>query len=635
MVRTLALVVLLCAALSAQSAGPALTLIVANETVPAGGWVQIKVFAATPCNITSGTLGLDFGSASFEASGDAMVFSATGDVWGSWYTYSRVRGQFTSPSGGIGQLPGLPVLVLPVQVAGLATGTAMSVTVDLFASQLYDPNGKLYTITAVPGTITIGGTLSIQSVTPGGGPQLVGTVIRIAGTGFDASTTATFDGLSTAPPQLLSPQQIDVTLDSTAELTGRRLHLANASGEQADYFLSLPQGELIFPLTTFENVYSPYPQMHGRWFVALNQTNLPVTVTPWEFLTGFTRILGSATVQPGETYLPEPGDESSVLYLSASAPIRMMTCINTIDGAECSPPTPTSGVIAALPSSPVSWNWQAGTAQPQATSLGLPAVQGGPFYSASVSQSAQKWLTAQVSQEGLASALTLTPNAAGLTPGTYTGTVTVGLTMPASSALAPVDPGIIPVTLVVSNAPFIEQWGDAQVEFVAVDGGPSPAPQQVRMLVAGDSAATVQVQAAAQTDSGGSWLSVTPGSFQAPGVLSAKADSTGLAAGTYTGRISVQGPANTVTVAVQMIVAPVTPPVSPASISFTGEAGPVPPTAASLTVQKGSGYAVSVQTQSGGNWLSAAGIGSNFTVTANTAGLAAGTYQGFLSEKCN
>jgi uncharacterized protein (TIGR03437 family) len=614
---------------SAQSAGPSLTLVVTNETAPAGGSVQIKVFAAAPCRITSGTLVLRLDFPIFGGPSDAMVFSANGDAWGSWNIYNRVYGQFTSPSGGIGQLPGLPVLVQPVSVAaGLAKGTTANVTLDLSASYLYDLNGNLYSITAIPGTITIGGTLSIQSVTPGGGPQLVGTVIRIAGTGFDASTTATLDGLSIAPPQLMSPHQIDLTLGSTAELTGRRLHLANAAGEQADYFCSLPQGGLIFPLTTFETVSSPYPQGHARWFVVLNQTSFPVTVTAWEFALGLTDILGSATVEPGDLYLPEPGDEGEILYLTASAPIRMMACINTTEGAGCSPPTPTSGAIATLPSSPVSWNWQVGTPQPQATNLGLPAIRGGPFYSASVSPSAQQWLTAQVSLVGLASALTLTPNATGLKPGTYMGTVTVTLTVPASSALPPVDPGIIPVTLVVSSAPFIVPWGDAPVDFEAVAGGPSPSSQQVRVFAAADSSEPVQVQAAVQTDSGGNWLSVTPSSYETPGLLTAKANSTGLAAGTYTGRISVQGPANTVIVPAQLFVDPVTPPVSPASISFTGEAGNASPKAVSLTVQQGSGYSVSVQTQSGGNWLSATGNANSFTVAANTAGLAAGTYQG-------
>lgn len=350
---------------------------------------------------------------------------------------NRVWGQFTSPSGGIGQLPGLPVLTRSMQVAaGLTTGTTTSVALDLSNSNLNDPSGKPYSITAISGTITVGGTLTIQSVTPGGGPLPAGTVIQIAGTGFDASTTATLDGVSLSPPQLLNPQQMIVALGAAAELTGKHLHLASAAGEQADYFCALPQGGLYFPLTTYESVYSPYPQGHARSFVALNQTRSAVTVTAWQRITGEAEILESVTVQPGELYYPAAGGYMANLYLTASAPIRVMTCLNYIGGVECSPPGPAGSTIAVEPSSSVSWNWQVGTAQPRAASVTLPTLRGGPSNSVSVSPSAQPWLTAQA-QGSPFSTLTLTPNASGLQPGTYTGVVTVGLNLPASSAIPP------------------------------------------------------------------------------------------------------------------------------------------------------------------------------------------------------
>ena len=82
-----------------------LDLIVSSETAPAGGWVQIKVFAFEPCQISSGALSMDFDPTIFGDIAEVAVFSATGDAGG----YAHVSGQhvdahFTSPSGGIGQL---------------------------------------------------------------------------------------------------------------------------------------------------------------------------------------------------------------------------------------------------------------------------------------------------------------------------------------------------------------------------------------------------------------------------------------------------------------------------------------------------------------------------------------------------
>ena len=190
------------------------------------------------------------------------------------------------------------------------------------------------------------------------------------------------------------------------------------------------------------------------------------------------------------------------------------------------------------------------------------------------------------------------------------------------------------MTLNVSAAPFI-QAGDGDsgesVSFETSAGGPSPSSQIVGVYAALASSGSVKFQAAVRTDSGGNWLSVTPSTLQTPGGLTVEANSTGLVVGTYTGRILIQGPANTVIVPATLIIDPLPPPaqpVSPASISFAGEAGAASAKTASLTVEKGSTYTVSVQTQSGGMWLSASGSGTNIAVTASTSGLAAGSYQG-------
>ena len=68
-----------------------LTLVVSNETAPAGGWVQIKVYAAAPRQITAGALSMDFDPAVFGAIADVAVFSATGDAAGYAHVSGRVE----------------------------------------------------------------------------------------------------------------------------------------------------------------------------------------------------------------------------------------------------------------------------------------------------------------------------------------------------------------------------------------------------------------------------------------------------------------------------------------------------------------------------------------------------------------
>jgi len=248
---------------AAQATSTPLTLIVSSETAPAGGWVQIKVFAAAPCQITFGILALDFDPTVFGDVGEVAVFSATGDAWGSREVNgNRIVADLWSSSGGIGQLPGVPLLVVSMPVhAGLPKGRATSVTVDPSYTYLADANREYYSLTSVPGTIGFDGALSIQSMAPGGGLLPAGTAIQIAGTGFDASTTASLDGVSISPSQFLSSQQMKVTLGAPAELTGKHLHLGNAAGEQADYFSALPQAGQFFPLTTYRTAHWPPPPL--------------------------------------------------------------------------------------------------------------------------------------------------------------------------------------------------------------------------------------------------------------------------------------------------------------------------------------------------------------------------------------
>ena len=96
-----------------------LALQISSETVPAGGWPQIKVSAATPQLVAGGRIVMKFDPAVFGDILSVAVFSSQGDAAG----FANVSGQsldaqFYSPTNGIGQLSHLPILTVTSERSG-------------------------------------------------------------------------------------------------------------------------------------------------------------------------------------------------------------------------------------------------------------------------------------------------------------------------------------------------------------------------------------------------------------------------------------------------------------------------------------------------------------------------------------
>jgi uncharacterized protein (TIGR03437 family) len=146
-------------------------------------------------------------------------------------------------------------------------------------------------------------------------------------------------------------------------------------------------------------------------------------------------------------------------------------------------------------------------------------------------------------------------NAASLAVGTYKGTVTI------TAAGASGSPITYAVTLNVVN-PITITATPATLTFAAVLNATAPAAQTVQVGATGPSGtgtlATFPFTAAVTTTSGGTWLSVTPTSGNDPGSISVSVTAVGLAAGAYTGTITIsssnQNGATPATVTVSLVV---------------------------------------------------------------------------------
>ena len=213
--------------------------------------------------------------------------------------------------------------------------------------------------------------------------------------------------------------------------------------------------------------------------------------------------------------------------------------------------------------------------------------------------------------------------------GTYSGTVVVDSTGASNSPIP------LPVTLTVTPLPTFAV-APVFLTFAAKAGEKPPAPQTLTTSSSSGAALGYSVTA---TSTGG-WLSAALASGTTPGPITVIANHAGLAAGPHTGTITItSGDAggDPQVVGVVLNVTPADLPklaVAPASLAFVGQAGGLSP-ASQTVVTSSSGKAAinyAAHAVSTGDWLSvAANTGATpgpLKITANPAGMAAGTYKG-------
>jgi len=667
-------------AASAAGASPSVTLMasIANSTVPAGGTAQIQIFLAAPATIVTGEIVMDLDPTVFGGILSADVFSATGDQVGS----AAIQGRhldvvFHSQTGGIGRLPNLPVLVVSVPVLpGVAAGTTSQITFESGTTQSgaiwTDAQGVQYSIVASPGTITVQGGLSIQSVTPGGGQLAQGATVRIDGTGFTAGTTVQADGVSIASTQFVNSQQINLTLRAPADLTAKRIVIKNPDGATGTYFSALRGTFVHRPTSGSLAIVQPifpmqlYPAANAGSFlnstagIALqnpSQSSIDVTIEAVSaFITSAYIVSTLVTLPPGGVYvesgqaLGANGPRPQIEIVPAS-PIRM-AIVDSGSAVLVSPiQVPTTEVEVALDgtaqylysTAPLTFHWAIGSAQPRpevldvfyATNLTL------SFTVSSATQSDGVWLSVSPTQGNTcsgapqygpvtcpaASQVNVTVDPTHLGVGTYNGTLTF-----TSSGLNPV-PNVIPVVLYVEPQALI---------FASVPNTDFPSqttdPVQSRTVQVTSNADPLTFSVTATTQSGQNWLSVTPQQGSTPATFKILVNPAAFNGSHDTGIVTVAGPSNSQTIPVVLdLVAPQGPPkivTSPAAAQFSVQAGQPAPAAETIAMsQVFAPFTLTVQTSDGGSWLSAAvgQVPQGFMVSVDPTNLAAGTYHGIVT----
>jgi hypothetical protein len=252
---------------------------VGSATVPPGGIFQYQLLltepkplshASTQPTVPTSTLGPVRGIAvndpSGQANGVAIINGAIFDI------------TLNSPNLTLGTDASYPLftMTLPVNL-GSTPGSTFPVTLGS-ASAFFDSAGQGFIQELTPGTLTIGGTLAITDIIPGGGLVPAGGTIRVLGTGFLATTKVQFpDPILTVTTNFISSTEIDVTLDTAIQLDGERVRaIQPTNANETSTYYSYLRGDPVSGSSANALVNLFYPlfsqQTYTKATIPLNNT---------------------------------------------------------------------------------------------------------------------------------------------------------------------------------------------------------------------------------------------------------------------------------------------------------------------------------------------------------------------------
>ena len=274
--------------------------------------------------------------------------------------------------------------------------------------------------------------------------------------------------------------------------------------------------------------------------------------------------------------------------------------------------------------------YQTGQATPTAKPVSITSTGVAfPFTVATNVASGGAWLGVSSASGNTPADLPITVNPTGLTPGLYSGTVTITPSGLVGQAR------VVEVTLQVSDNILLDV-PDQPLRFSFGTGGQQPPDQSLSVTATSGS---LSYTVSPTTMSGGAWLIAGPltGTTGQPVTVGINTNFSG---GTYTGLLAISsGAANS------PIYVPVlyngnnssTLQVTPNSLKFTQTNGTTPPAAQTLTVSSTGSrldFTTTVETLNGGDWLAVTPSGGltpgTLSVSIKTNALTAGTYTGTI-----
>jgi uncharacterized protein (TIGR03437 family) len=574
----------------------------------------------------------------------------------------------TPPSGGTSAITGTAQVTYTVNPTGLAVGTYTG-KITLFTFGGSPPQQDIGVTLVVSSTALLNVPNATLSFTGQVGSTPPAQIVNITATSGSLLYTVTQSanspwlivptaGITTAPlsvsvnPAGLVPGTYNATINIAPSTAGGSpsqtipvvLKVTN------DPTITASVSTLSFP---YQNEQSAPVAVRSVKLTSLTGVALNYTATV------ATTTCGSSWLQAANANNSLAGVTDDILKVSITPPGVGPTCNGTITinatnqttGAAAlgSPLTITvtlfvslGGQLVLTPPDPPVFTVGVGGQSPPAQTIGLTST-GTDVLTYSVafdSNGPVNWLFV-APQGGTTSnnnALTVSVIPAGLTAGTYTGTVTITATGPGGAAVTN-SPVKIPVTLNVTAGSVT--LSNSNLTFAQTLGGPAPVSQ---IVTVGSTGQPLNYIAVANSNNAVSWLSVSPanGNTSSSGALTVSVDGSKLAAGiTYNGTIQVTSPGagnSPATINVQFNVAPGTLSAPTTTLTFTQAAGGPAPLAQSIAVSGSPAalsYTATAAMLNGAGWLSvtpASGTTpSSVQVSVNGAALQVGQYIGSVT----
>jgi hypothetical protein len=227
---------ILCATALFAAATKTVSLHIPDEMAPPGGMVQMKLMVTEPTPIATGSVGFSFDAGTFAGVEGISLFNPAGDVSGAAVVQgNHVQLRYSSTTGTSGT--DYPIMSFAIAVRPDALpGQKTQFSLDASSVWLLDLFGWASLKPVPPANITVGGSISITNITPGAGVMPAGSVLKIHGIGFQPKTQVQASGMKLSSINLVSSEEIDLTIAEAVLVTGKKIQVVNPDGSQDSYF---------------------------------------------------------------------------------------------------------------------------------------------------------------------------------------------------------------------------------------------------------------------------------------------------------------------------------------------------------------------------------------------------------------
>jgi IPT/TIG domain len=246
--------------------------------------LQLTVLLTEPKPIRRGSTQLAFASTALGQVQGLSIYSPAGDAIGAAVVRGgNVKMIVSSAQLDYGMDLDTPVAAISIPVLSTALpGQTVNLTLDPKSVWL-DPNGNPYPTLVTQGMLTVGGTLSISNIVPGGGVAPAGSTVKVLGMGFQPDSKVDINEALTSSTHFVSSKEIDVVLAADTQMDGKRVRVENrSSNEMAVYYSYLrtkPLGQSALPLLAkTEPLFSRVLYTKGYYRTVAGTTFLGVAV---------------------------------------------------------------------------------------------------------------------------------------------------------------------------------------------------------------------------------------------------------------------------------------------------------------------------------------------------------------------